>query len=105
MAVLHRRVFLAGLVGAALLQRAGAAAATGVELVVLSSGGFTPAFRALAPAYTAMTGNTTRLVLGAFRMDAARAGAGKMARRFMSTPTCYRSPSLCLARGVRNCHP
>ena len=65
MAVLHRRVFLAGLAGAALLQRAGAAAATGVELVVLSSGGFTPAFRALAPAYAAMTGNTTRLVLGA----------------------------------------
>ncbi len=64
MYLIQRRAFLAG-AAAAGLARVAHAAGTGVELVVLSSGGFTPAFRALAPQFTQMTGDTTRLVLGA----------------------------------------
>ena len=57
-----RRSFLAGVAGAGL---AWVARAAGVELVVLSSGGFTPAFRVLAPQFERESGDTTRLVLGA----------------------------------------
>jgi molybdate transport system substrate-binding protein len=59
---LQRRAFVAG---AAALGFVPAARAAGVELVVLSSGGFTPAFRALAPQFAKMSGETTQLVLGA----------------------------------------
>ena len=78
MPVLHRRTFL---VAAAAAGIAGVArAAPGIELVVLSSGGFTPAFRALAPRYTAMTGNTTRLVLGASMGETETAIPKRLAR-------------------------
>jgi molybdate transport system substrate-binding protein len=59
---LQRRAFVAG---AAALGFVPAARAAGVELVVLSSGGFTPAFRVLAPQFAKMSGETTQLVLGA----------------------------------------
>ena len=62
MSQLRRRSFL---VGAAALGLCPAVRAAGLELVVLSSGGFTPAFRALAPEFAEKTGDTTRLVLGA----------------------------------------
>ena len=60
---MRRRAFLAA--AASLASLASPLAAAGTELVVLSSGGFTPAFRALAPAFAQATGDTTRLVLGA----------------------------------------
>jgi molybdate transport system substrate-binding protein len=62
MILVQRRSFLAG---AAALGFIRAARAAGVELVVLSSGGFTPAFRSLAPKFAQASGDTTRLVLGA----------------------------------------
>jgi molybdate transport system substrate-binding protein len=62
MILIQRRALLAG---AAALGFIPAARAAGVELVVLSSGGFTPAFRTLAPEYAKKSGDTTKLVLGA----------------------------------------
>lgn len=62
MDTIHRRTLLATIAASGFVQTARAA---GTELVVLSSGGFTPAFRTLAPRYAQMTGDTTRLVLGA----------------------------------------
>ncbi len=79
MVALHRRTFLAA-AAAGLAPASRAATPTGIELVVLSSGGFTPAFRALAPGYTAMTGNTTRLVLGASMGATATAIPNRLAR-------------------------
>ena len=63
MTLMQRRTMLAGALAAGLGGRVRAAPA--VELVVLSSGGFTPAFRLLAPRFTAGSGDGTRLVLGA----------------------------------------
>jgi molybdate transport system substrate-binding protein len=62
MILIQRRALLAG---AATLGFVSAARAKGIELVVLSSGGFTPAFRSLAPEYANLSGDTTQLVLGA----------------------------------------
>lgn len=80
MPVIQRRTFLAGAASVGLARLARAASPTGVELVVLSSGGFTPAFRALAPIYAGMTGNTTRLVLGASMGDTETAIPKRLAR-------------------------
>ena len=53
------------LAGAAAIGFVRLARAAGIELVVLSSGGFTPAFRVLAPQFAHESGDTTRLELGA----------------------------------------
>ena len=80
MNLLRRRAFLAGAASLGFGPALRAAVPTGVELVVLSSGGFTPAFRALAPAFTAATGTTTRLVLGASMGETETAIPKRLAR-------------------------
>lgn len=74
--MLYRRSFLAGTAALAPWP----AAAAGVELVVLSSGGFTPAFRDLSPAFAQASGDTTRLVLGASMGDTPTAIPNRLAR-------------------------
>ncbi len=78
MPLLHRRFLLAG--AAAAIGVGSAARAAGVDLVVLSSGGFTPAFRALAPLFAEKTGNATRLVLGASMGETETAIPKRLAR-------------------------
>ncbi len=80
MTVLQRRAVLLGAAAVAFGRTVRAAAPTGIELVVLSSGGFTPAFRALAPTFTQMTGNATRLVLGASMGETETAIPKRLAR-------------------------
>ena len=75
---MQRRSLLVGAAAAALARTV--RAAPGIELVVLSSGGFTPAFRALAPAYAAHSGNTTTLVLGASMGDTPTAIPTRLSR-------------------------
>jgi molybdate transport system substrate-binding protein len=83
--VLPRRSFLAGAglagaLGFLRLAQAATPAEAGVELVVLSSGGFTAAFRLLAPKYAQASGDTTRLVLGASMGDTPTAIPNRLAR-------------------------
>jgi len=81
MIVLQRRRFLTASALAAVACAAHAAPLQrGVELTVLSSGGFTPAFRALAPGFAEESGDTTRLVLGASMGDTPTAIPNRLQR-------------------------
>jgi len=65
-------------IGLAILLAGGPAAAA--DLTVLSSGGFTPAFRDLAPEFTRRTGDVTHLELGASMGTTATAIPARLAR-------------------------
>lgn len=66
---MDRRSFIFSTIGLSVAALPRLAAAAKAELFVLSSGGFTPAFRSLAPGFHAHTGDTTELVLGASMGD------------------------------------